>query len=127
MVREVGVHLLERGLAESEAVDPDEPLLLVPEHRRDETRAVEHADLDVRLIWTEARRGEVQEREVVLAREILDLLDDRSETAIERVFGVREVLEETRELVEEAAGVHRWLVTPARLGSSDGGSYQEYA
>ena len=37
----------------------------------------------------------------------------------------REVLEEPLELLEEPLGVHRWLVTPARLGSSDGGSYQE--
>ncbi len=76
---------------------------------------------------TEARRGEVQKREVVLAREILDLLDDRREAPVDGMLGVREVVEEARELVEEARGVHRWLVTPARLGSSDGGSYHEYA
>ena len=74
-------------------------------------------------------------REVVLPREVLDVLGDRLEAPVARMLGLREVLEEPWELVEEAIGVHgegeartyRWLVTPARSGSSDGGSYHERA
>ena len=74
----------------------------------------------------EAGRGEIEQREVVLAREVLDVLGDRREPAVDRMLGGREVLEEPRKLLEEARrSVHRWLVTPARLGSSDGGSYHE--
>jgi hypothetical protein len=67
---------------------------------------MEDADLDVRLVPLEARRREVQEREVVLAGEVLDLLDDRLEAPVERMPGAREVLEEPRELLEEPSGIH---------------------
>jgi hypothetical protein len=66
---------------------------------------VEHADLDVRLVSLEARGREVQEGEVVLPREVLDLLGDRLEAAIPRMLGTREVLEEPRKLLEEAISV----------------------
>jgi hypothetical protein len=98
--------LLERGVAEAEAVHADEALALVPEHRRDEARPVEHADLDVCLVAFEARRSEVEEREVVLTREVLHVLGDRLEAPIAGMLGVREVLEEPWKLFEEAIGVH---------------------
>jgi hypothetical protein len=104
--REVRVDLLERGVAEGEAVDADEALSLVPEHRRDEACPVEDADLDVRLVALEARRGEVQQREVVLAREVLHVLGDRLEAAVQGMLGAREVLEELWQLLEEAIGIH---------------------
>ena len=88
---------------------------------------MEDAHLDVRFVAFKARGGDVEQREIVLAREVLDLFGDRREAAVDRMLRGREVLEEPRELLEEAVGVHRWLVTPARLGSSDGGSYHEYA
>ena len=97
------------------------------------------ADLDVRLVRLEQRGGEVEEGEDVLGREVLDGLHDRLEAPVARVLRAREVVEELGELAEEAIGVHRqgrgrgkprpyrWEVTPARSGSSDGGSYQDRA
>ena len=130
MTREIGQHVLESGISEREAVDPDESLVLVAEHRRDEARAVEHPHLDVCLPWIEAACCEIEKRKVVLEREVLDLLDDRGEPTVDRMLGVRERLEEVgatrRGSVARPRG-YRWLVTPARLGSSDGGSYHEYA
>jgi hypothetical protein len=67
---------------------------------------VEDADLDVRLVPLETRSREVQEREVVLAGEVLDPLDHRLEAPVERMPGAREVLEEPRELLEEPSGIH---------------------
>ena len=126
--REIGVNLIERGVAEGEAVDADEALSLVPEHRRDEARSVEDADLDVRLVSLETGGGEVEQREVVLPREVLHVVGDRLKSPVARVLRLRKVLEEPRKLGEESIGVHyRWLVTPARSGSSDGGSYHERA
>ncbi len=89
-----------------------------------------HADLDVRLVRLDERGGEVEQREDVLRREVLDRLDDGLEAAVARVLRAREVVEERGKLAEEAVGVqpiYRWLVTPARSGSSDGGSYQDRA
>ena len=51
-------------------------------------------------------RGEVEKREVVLAREVLDVVGDRLEAPVAGMLGVREVLEEPRKLVEEAIGGH---------------------
>ena len=124
---EIGLDLLERCIAKSEAVDPHEALVLVSQHRGDEARAVEDAHFDVGFVAFQAGSREVEQREIVLPREILDLVGDRREATVDRVHRRREVLEEPRELLEEAIRVHRWLVTPARLGSSEGGSYQEYA
>ena len=89
-------------IAEAEAVDADEALVLVAEHRCDEARAVEDADLDICLVLTQAARREVDESEVVLAREVLHVLGDRCETAVARMLGAREVVEEPRQLLEEA-------------------------
>ena len=99
---------------------------------------MEDADLDVRLVGPQARRGEVEQRENVLGGEVLDPLDDRREAAVARMLRGGEVVEELGKLAEEAIGVHgrrgrgkrrpyRWLVTPARSDSSDGGSYQDRA
>ncbi len=68
---------------------------------------MEHADLDIRLIRIEQRGCEVQQREVVLAREVLDLLRYGREAAVERMLRPWEVLEEPRELLQEAIRVHR--------------------
>ena len=103
---EVRLDLLERCVAKPEAVDPDEPLVRVAQHRGDEARSVEHADLDVCLPGAEAARSEIEKREVVLTREVLDVVGDRREPAIARVLGVRVVVEEARKLREEAVGVH---------------------
>jgi hypothetical protein len=54
-----------------------------------------------------ARRGQVEECEVVLLRKVLDLVDDPRESSIARVLRPREVVEETREFAVEAFGVHR--------------------
>ena len=89
---------------------------------------MEDADLDVRLVSLETGGGEVEQREVVLAREVLHVLGDRLKSPVARMLRLRKVLEEPWKLFEEAIGVHyRWLVTPARSGSSDGGSYHERA
>ncbi len=87
---------------------------------------MEDADLDIRLPLAETARRQIDEGEVVLACEVLDVLRDRGEAAVARMLGARVVLEEPWQLLEEARRVHyRWLVTPARLGSSAGGSYHE--
>ena len=104
--REIGVNPIERGVAEGEAVDADEALFRVPEHRGDEARSVEHADLDVCLPRAEAARSEIEKREVVLTGEILDVVGDWREPTIAGVLRVRVVVEEARKLREEAAGVH---------------------
>ena len=64
------------------------------------------ADLHVRLSVTEARGGEVQQREVVLAREVFHLLGDRLEAAVDGVLGAGVIVEELRQFREEALGVH---------------------
>ena len=104
--REVGLHPLECRVTEGEAVYAHEALALVAEHCGDEARAVEDTHFDIRLALIEAASGDVQEREVVLPREVLDVLGDRRETPVDRVLRVREVLEEPRQLLEEAIGVH---------------------
>ena len=63
--------------------------------------------LDVRLVGCEARRGDVEQREVVLASEVLDVLGDRLEAPVDRMLGRREVFEEPSQLLEEAGRVHR--------------------
>ena len=64
------------------------------------------ADLDICLPRFEAARSQVDQREVVLAREVLDVLCDRLEAAVARMLGARVVLEEPRELLEEAIRLH---------------------
>jgi len=66
-------------------------------------------------------------------RELVELARRRGWRFVIVSSGFRELIEPVLEregladveLLEEPLGVHRWLVTPARLGSSDGGSYQE--
>jgi hypothetical protein len=63
------------------------------------------ADLDIRLVLAEAACREVEEREVVLAREVLHLVRDRLEPAVPRMLRLRVVVEEAREPREEAVGI----------------------
>ena len=64
------------------------------------------ADLDVRLVGPEARRGEVEQREHVLGGEVLDALDDRRETPVARVLRGGKVVEERRQLAQEPIRIH---------------------
>ena len=126
--REVPLDLLERRVAELEAVDADEPLVLVAQHRRDRG-------------W---RRGRRRSRRMPLPRSRHDAArlssarlfsrarfstsstiganrrsrgcSERGKSSKRRGSSARKRSESTR---------YRWLVTPARLGSSDGGSYHE--
>ena len=104
--REVLLDALVAPVAEVEAVDADEPVAVVTQHRRDQARSVIHADLDVALFGPETGRGEVEEGEVVLQCEVRDLLDNRSEAPVDGMLGMREFPEERREIVEKALGVH---------------------
>src|SRR5262245_47476817 len=106
VAREIRLDLVERRVAHAEPVDSHEARALVAEHRGDEAGSVVDADLDVRLLLFEAARGQVDEREIVLAREALDVLRDRPEAAVTRMLGAWEVLEEPRELLEEAIRLH---------------------
>ncbi len=89
---EILLDLLDARVAKLEAVDADEPLVLVPQHRCDETRTVVDADLHVRLLGLEAGSGEIEKREDVLGGEVLDL-QDRREAAVARMLRAREVVE----------------------------------
>jgi len=54
---------------------------------------VKDTHLDVDLVVSEARGGQIEEREVVLPCQPVDILSYLFETAVERVLGVREGLE----------------------------------
>jgi hypothetical protein len=102
---EVRLQLLPAAAAEREIVDPDE-VAGVPEHRRDEAEPLERADLDVALSGSEQRRGEIQEREVVLLGKPAHILEDRREAPVARVLRARVTGEETRQLTDESVGIH---------------------
>ena len=112
---QVRLDLLQARVAKAQAVDADEALAVVAEHRGDQARAVVDADLDVRLVRAEQGRREVEQREDVLGREVLDLVDDRLEPAVARVLRVREVVEQPGQLAEEAVGVQRVTGGSSRL------------
>ncbi len=68
---------------------------------------MEDADLDIGLVRAETGRREVEQREVVLSREVLDLVGDRSEATVARMLGAGKSSKSARELAQEAVGVHR--------------------
>ena len=83
------------GLLEREVVDGDE-LAVVSEHRSDKARATIRADLDVALPRVEEPSREVQERQVVLAREAWHSLQHLLEPSIARSRRLRKSLEKAR-------------------------------
>src|SRR5205085_6102248 len=73
--RQVRLELLAAPVAEREVVDRDR-LRIVLAQRRDEARAAIRPDLDVALPLRQEARREIQQRQVVLAREPGDHLED---------------------------------------------------
>ena len=91
---QVLLELLTRRAAHREVVDRDEVGVVVADHRADQARAAVGPDLDIALAGLEHARGEVEEREVVLAREPFHLVQDPREPAPVRVRRDRELVEE---------------------------------
>lgn len=75
-------------------------------------------DFDVGLALAQTRRGQVQKCEVVLLREVLDLVGDPCEPSVTWVFGPREVVEETGQIAEEALGVDRERIADRPIGAA---------
>ena len=76
----------------------------------------------------QTRGAEIAEQ-VLRASDELDATRQRLIETRSRLDRVRGIYDDRVELLEEPVCVHcyRWLVTPARSGSSDGGSYQDRA
>ena len=113
-----------------EAVDADEALAVVAEHRRDQARAVVDADLDVRLV----RARDSDAARLSSARTFSDARFSTRRRPAGSGGRADAPSAGSRRRAPGARGGsgrrprrYRWLVTPARSGSSDGGSYQDRA
>jgi hypothetical protein len=106
--------------AEREVVDGDE-VALVAAHRADQARAVVAPDLDVALARGEQRPGQVEQREDVLLGQVRDARDHVVEPRAPWVRRVREVLEQRRELGDEALDVHVLISTLAAASATASG------
>jgi hypothetical protein len=103
---EIRVERFPAALVPREIVDRHELLALVVEQRRDQARASERPDLDIRLPRLEERCRQVQECKVVRPGETVDLGEHRREPRVTRFLRARVVGKPLGQLAEEAIGIH---------------------